>query len=187
MQVRHLIAASLILFLFSSIAWSQGLEHLKKDVGDWNAEIRMFEPGTDNVTKSKGTEHNAMLGEMWLISHFKGEMMGQPFEGASYTGFNAETGKYFGDWVDSMSPTPMKVEGTWDEKSQTLSSVGTGTDPDGNEMKFKMVTTRDKDGSRLFTMSMMVEGSPDMKMMEIHYTRAGDQQPSTPSAPRSEK
>jgi hypothetical protein len=30
-------------------------------------------------------------------------------------------------------------------------------------------------------MSMMVDGSPDMKMMEIHYTRAEDQQPATPS------
>ncbi len=159
------------------------MEHLKNDVGDWNAELRIFEPGNDTAITSKGTEHNMMLGDMWLVSHFKGEMMGQPFEGASYTGFNAETGKYFGDWIDSMSPTPMKVEGTWDEKTKTLSSIGTGTGPDGSEMKMKMVTTTNKDGSRLFTMSMVMEGSPDMKMMEIHYTRAEGQHSAAPSAP----
>jgi hypothetical protein len=184
MQVRQLIAASLTLCLFSSVAWSQGMEHLKKDAGAWNAEIRMFDPGSDKPTVSKGTEHNAMLGDMWLISHFKGEMMGQPFEGASYTGFNSETGKYFGDWIDSMTPTPMKVEGTFDEKTKTLTTVGTGMGPDGNEMNMRLVTTKNKDGSRLFTMSMIVEGSPDIKMMEIHYTRAEEQPHAAPSATR---
>ncbi len=142
----------------------------KADVGDWNCEIRMFEPGSDQPQVSKGTETNKMLGDMWLISHFKGEMMGMPFEGASFTGYNAETKKFHGTWIDSMSPFPMANEGNWDETTRTMTSTGTGKDPTGAEMKYKMTMVH-KDGARHFTM-FMVDDEDETKMMEIHYTRA---------------
>jgi len=185
MLMRNLLAMTLIMFLFSSTALGQGMEHFKKDVGDWDAEMRMFEPGVDKPQTSKGTEHNAMLGDLWIVSHFKGEMMGEPFEGASYTGYNPETKKYFGNWIDSMTPSPMKVEGTWDEDKQTMTSIGSGMGPDGAEMKMKMITTYPKDGSRLFTMFMAMPDDTEMKMMEIHYTRSKVQHDQGHAVPQS--
>ncbi len=99
-------------------------------------------------------------------------MAGMPFEGASYTGYNAETKKYFGNWIDSMSNSPMNVEGSWDEKSQTLTSTGAGKGPDGSDMKFKMITVYKKDHSRLWTMSMIGPDNAEVKLMEILYTKA---------------
>lgn len=174
MIVKRIVLAGLATFLMVGSVWGQatGMDRLKQDVGAWDAEIRTFEPGSDKPTITKGSEHNSMLGDLWLISHFKGEMGGMPFEGASFTGYNAETKKYFGNWIDSMSNSPMTVEATWDEKSQTLTSLGEGKGPDGSDMKFKMVTVYKKDGTRLFTMSMAGPDGADMKMMEVLYTKA---------------
>jgi hypothetical protein len=150
------------------------MELFKSDVGTWNAEIRMFDPTNPSAEPqvTKGTETIHMLGGMWAISHFKGEMMGMPFEGCSQTTFNPQTKKYTGTWVDSMSPYAMTVEGTWDEKTKTLTQTGTGKDMTGTEMSMKMTTTVNADGSRLFSMFVPVSDDETMKVMEIKYTKS---------------
>jgi len=65
------------------------------------------------------------------------------------------------------------VEGDWDEKTQTMTLIGTDKGPSGNEVKTKMVVTYNKDGSRTFTMYAIMNGK-EMKMMECHYTRVDD-------------
>ncbi len=148
------------------------MERFKNDVGDWDAEIKTYGDPNAEPEVSKGSEHAHMLGGMWLVSHFKGEMMGMPFEGCGQVGYNAGSKKYVGTWIDSMTPTAMATEGTWDEKTQTMTQTGTGTDPTGNEQKMKMTTVYNKDGSRLFTMFLVLPDKQEMKMMEIRYTKA---------------
>lgn len=171
--LRH---AAVALFLFAGFCQAQQpapeeMKHLKGEVGNWTAEIRMFGDPSGQPQVTKGTETVFMLGDMWLISHFKGEMMGMKFEGSSQTSFNPETKKYTGTWVDTMSPYAMTVEGTWDAKTKTLNQVGTGRDESGNEMKMRMTSTHKDDGSRLFTMYMPGPDGKEMKAMEIHYTK----------------
>jgi hypothetical protein len=178
MKLPILRYATVALFLFAGLSQAQQpqapeeMKHLKAEVGTWNAEIRMYGDPSGEPQVSKGTETNFMLGDMWLISHFKGEMMGEKFEGSSQMGFNPDTKKYTGTWVDSMSPYAMSMEGSWDEKTKTLTQIGTGKDPSGNESKMKMTSVRKDDGSRLFTMFMQGPNGEDMKVMEIHYTKA---------------
>ena len=171
------VITSLLLIFVSSGVNAQDTEIspemklLAGDAGDWDCEIRMFNPDGTSAPPTKGTEKSFMLGNMWIIGHFKGEMMGMSFEGASQTGFNPDTKKYTGTWVDSMSPHAMTMEGTYDEATKTFTSYGASKDPAGNEMKMKMTTKYNSDGSRLFTMYGEQEGE-SMKMMEILYTRA---------------
>jgi len=176
MCVRICQLSALIILLFAGIAAAQEppkeMERLKADVGTWDCEIRMFAEDPTNPQVSKGTETNVMLGGMWLISHFNGEMMGMPFQGNGQFGYNPSTKKYTGTWVDTMSPYPVTMEGTWDEKTQTLTQMGTGKDPQGNEMKMKITTVYNKDGSRLFTMYSMMPNNETVKMMEISYTKS---------------
>ena len=175
-QVIH--CASLIVILSARICAAQEppkeMEHLKADVGTWDCEIRMWNP-TDPKAEpavSKGSETNVLMGGMWLISHFKGEMMGMPFEGSGQFGFSPDSKKYAGTWVDTMSPYGMTVEGTWDEKTQTLTQMGTGKDPTGTEQKMKMTTVHNKDGTRVFTIFAMMPNDETMKVMEMKYTKA---------------
>jgi hypothetical protein len=144
---------------------------LRRDVGTWDAEVKMFADLAAPPEVTKGVETNFLVGPYWLISHFKGKIMGADFEGSSQTGYDQASKKFVGTWVDSMSPHPMKMEGTWDEKTQTMTSTGTGKDPNGSEAKHKMVLVYNKDGSRNFTMFGYINGA-EVKMMEIKYTRA---------------
>ncbi len=162
-----------VLLLGQTAQGEDGLALLKRDVGTWNCEVKMFADPNAAPAVSKGVESNFMVGDHWLIGHFKGSIMGMDFQGASQTTYDAEKKKYVGTWVDSMSPFPMKTEGTWDEKSQTLTTIGTGKDPTGAEMKSKMVTVYNKDETRVFTMYQVMNGS-EVKMLEIKYTKPSE-------------
>ena len=146
-------------------------ELMRKDVGTWDCEIKMFADPSAPPSVSKGTETNFMVGEYWLVSHFKGTLMGMEFQGSSQMGYDPATKKYVGTWVDSMSPHPMKMEGTYDAATRTFTSYGSGKSPDGSEMKSKMVVTYGEDDTRHFTMYGMMDGA-EIKMMEMKYTRA---------------
>ena len=176
MIVRIIPSFAVAAFLSASLTSAQDIDaakQMKRDVGDWNVVIKMFGDPSGKPAVGKGTETNFMLGDMWLISHFKGDIMGTTFEGLRQTAFDPEKKKFVGSWVDSKSPYPTHMEGIWDEKTQTMTSMGIGKVPSGNEIKTKMVVTYNKDDSRTFTMYAIMNGE-EMKMMELHYTRADD-------------
>lgn len=193
MRFRLVLAVLLVLLACAPLVRAQDSspgDLLKHDVGAWDAEIKVWEPGSAEPSVSKGHEHNMMIGDYWLISHFSGEMMGMPFSGASYTGYNPDTKKFFGTWIDSMSPAPMEVESTWDDATRTMTGTGVGKGPDGSDMKFKMTTVQGKDGGRVFSMFMIGPDNSEMKTLEITYTRAKDEHShdhSPDSAPAANK
>lgn len=170
---KSTLALLLCLSTFVSIRAEDPIALLKKDVGTWQCEIKMYADPAAPPSVSKGTETNVMIGDYWLVSHFKGSIMGMDFQGSSQNGYDTASKKFVGTWVDSMSPHSMKTEGTWDEKTQTLTSTGVGKDPSGAESKSKMVVVYNKDGTRLFTMFGLINGT-EVKMMEIKYTKAAE-------------
>jgi hypothetical protein len=176
MVVRIIPSFAVAAFLSASLTSAQDIDaakQMKRDVGDWNVVIKMFRDPSGASVLSKGTETRFMLGDMWLISHFKGEIMGTRFEGLRQTGFDLEKKRFIASWVDSTSRFPTHTDGTWDEKTQTMSSIGTGRSPSGDEMKTKMVVSYNEDGSHTLTMYAIMRGE-QMKMMEFHYTRVAD-------------
>lgn len=114
-----------------------------------------------------------MLGDLWLIGRFKGDIMGGSFEGSRQTGFDPRKKKFVASWVDSKNPYPAHTEGDWNENTQTMTLIGSGKGPSGNEVKTRMVATYNKDGSRTSTMYANINGE-EMKLMEFHYTRVDD-------------
>ena len=111
---------------------------LAMEEGVWDAEITMTIPGQDSkdAAKSKGVETNRLLGGKWLISDFKGEFFGSSFEGHGVNGYDAKKGKYVGTWVDSMSQHIDLMEGTYDEKTKTLTLNADSVNPStGKPMK----------------------------------------------------
>ena len=88
--------------------------------GDWNADVTAYwGPAPE---KSTGTLKNeAMMGGRYLHGMFKGTAMGQPFEGASVSGYDNTKKKYFNVWFDSMSTGAMMAEGDYDSSTKTYS------------------------------------------------------------------
>ena len=150
---------------------------LAMEEGVWDAEITTTMPGPDSknptTTKSKGVETNRLIAGKWLISEVKAEFFGAPFEGSGQYGYDAKKGKYVATWVDSMSTRIDIKEGTYDEKTKTLTLTADSEEPGtGKPMKMRLETQFRDDGTRVFSDYVQMEGEKEFfKFMEIKYTK----------------
>jgi hypothetical protein len=111
------------------------------------------------------------LGGLWLVSEFEGEFGGLKFKGRGLDTYDAAKKKYVSVWADSMSTTPMMMEGTYDEKAKTLTLAGEGPGMDGPKTKYKSVLETKDDDTMLFTMSSPGKNGKDEVMINITYKR----------------
>ena len=98
-----------------------GPEHevLKKMEGTWDATMKF------GGMESKGTSTYKMdLGGLWLVSTFEGDFGGMKFSGRGLDSYDTAKKKYVGVWVDSMSTSPMMMEGDYDAAKKTLTMTG---------------------------------------------------------------
>lgn len=147
-------------------------EALKMDAGTWNAVVE-FSPGPGAPTMtSKGVEENTMgCGGLCLISHFKGEAMGAPFEGHGMMTWDSAKNRYVGTWTDSMSTGLAHTEGTYDKAAKKWTGWMQGTDPTGKAMKQRFVSEWKDPNTRVFTTYMSGPDGKEMQTMKIVYTK----------------
>jgi hypothetical protein len=106
---------------------------LQRAVGTWDAAIDMMGQA------SKGTMTVELgPGGFTTVNHFKADMGGTPFEGRGLDGYDPTKKKFVAVWADSWSASPMFSEGTWDEKTQTLSMSGDMPDMTGKMVKHRL-------------------------------------------------
>ena len=152
---------------------------LKKDVGVWDAEMKIWMQGPDGEPMvSKGVERNRSVGDLWVISDYQGDLGDQTFRGHGQFGYDPIKKKFVGTWIDSMTPHISTMEGTYDEQSGEMTMIATGIDPaTGEESKSKSVSKYPDDNTRIFTMFMKAPGGGDdwVKSMEINYKRRPNQ------------
>ncbi len=142
-----------------------GPEHelLKQREGTW--ETTMKAGGMEN----KGTVTYKMeLGGLWLVGSLESDLGGQKFSGKSLDTYDARKKKYVGLWFDSMSTTPLTMEGSYDPAKKTLTLVGEGPGTDGKPTTWRSVSEMpDRDTSEL---SMYVGDAKD-PMFTVTYKR----------------
>ena len=142
-----------------------GPEHalLKKLEGTWDTTMKIA------GQESKGTAVYKMdLGGLWLTSAFEGSMGTDKFSGRGFDTYDAGKKKFVGVWFDSMSTTPMIMEGNYSKDGKTLTMVGDGVGMDGKPAKWKSVTTMPDDDT--MHMSMYV-GEAKEPMFTVTYKR----------------
>ncbi len=147
-------------------------EALAEEAGVWDAKTKMWMAPDAEPMAGKAVETNKMLGDLWLVSEFQGEMMGMKFTGHGQYGYDPTTKKYVGTWVDTMSPYLSVMEGTMEDGKLTMMSRGRDMQT-GKETTTKMVSTYPDKDHKTFTMYAPVEGKADAwwKMFEVQYTR----------------
>jgi hypothetical protein len=173
--VKNIVVAMCALAVFGLLATpavaqgpKPGPEHriLKQLEGTWEATVSGM--GED----SKGTMTWKMgIGGLWLIGDFQGELGGGKFLGKGLDSYDPAKKKYVSVWCDSMSATPLLMEGSYDKKKKTMTMVGEGPGPDGKKAKYKAVTTRKGNDALQFTMSMVGEDGKDQPLITISYKR----------------
>ncbi|MBN9518906.1 DUF1579 domain-containing protein [bacterium] len=169
--MTRLAAVVLVLTLSAGAGvWGQapatpGPEHaiLKAKEGTWETTMKA------GGMEFKGTVTYKMeLGGLWLVGAMDSDLGGQRFTGRSLDSYDAGKKKYIGIWVDSMSTHPMVMEGTYDQATKTLTTVGEGPGMDGKNAKWKAVAvTKDADTEHF---SMYV-GDGKEPMFTIVYKR----------------
>lgn len=143
-------------------------------VGTWNIASRMWMgPDTDPVLSESVATSEMILGGRYLQEEAKGTSMGLPFEGLGITGYDNTTGVVTYVWYDNMGTTTTILTGKYDEPGKPLKLSGTMVDPySGDEMPVRSVMTfvSANEGKFEYFGSMMA-GAPEMKLMELTYTR----------------
>lgn len=144
---------------------------LEQLVGEWKTEIKSWmAPDLPPTTTEGKSVYESILGARYIQSVEKATFMDMPFEGRAISGFDKATDKFFTCWVDNMGTGVMVAEGTYDEATKTLTYTGSGMSFTG-EYKVREILKWINDNQIHFEMYMEEGGKPEMKMMEIEYTR----------------
>lgn len=148
-----------------------GPEHavLKGLEGTWDAKMKM--PGAPEAIPAVMT-YKSELGGLWLTSDFKSDVPGFQFQGKGFDGYDQGKKKFVGVWIDSMITGLMTLEGTYDEKTKTLTMTGVGPGEGGKEQqKFKNVTKFTDSDHHTFEMYMVGDDGKETLAFTIEYTR----------------
>ena len=182
MNTRFLLAAVALVSLAGAagaqepplLTPTQQHEEMAREVGVWDAESTMWMTPDAEPVASKGVETNRMVGKMWLISEYEGDMMGQKFTGHAQLGYDPLKKKYVGTWIDSIGPFMFTLEGDYDVATHTITMMMTGIGAmTGKHETAKNITRYIDYDTKVFEMHMPVEGQDGKwwKMMEIKYKR----------------
>jgi hypothetical protein len=157
-------------------AGTPGPEHKKiadEFAGTWDCTVTMWMEGNPQPMTSNGTMKSEMMfGGRYLHMGFKGDFMGQPFEGGGVMGYDNITKKYFGTWMDNMSTCMMHSTGTWDAASKAYNFNSEMPDPmTGKMVKVREVVTVTDNNHHTHQMYAPDKSGKEMKCMEIKYTR----------------
>ncbi len=145
--------------------------HLKSHVGKWTTEMKTYFEGPDSAAVSKGSATFTLLYDgRYLQQVFKGEFAGVPFQGRGLTGFDKTKKKFVSTWIDNFETGILTMEGTYDEKTKTMTEVGISHSAEG-ETKMKNVTKQIDKDTVLFSMYMTPPGGTEALGMEITYRR----------------
>lgn len=119
--------------------FSQQYQFLTRFVGQWKSKAKTGEFPGQAAVEGTGTMSSQMLGQHWVVSEIKAEMMGAPIEALQTIGFDAAKEKFVGSWIDSTSGFVWRYEGVLDEAGQvlTLEAMGPNFSAPGTTTRFR--------------------------------------------------
>jgi hypothetical protein len=151
----------------------EGHKVLEPLAGEWTTASQMWmQPGAPPMTSTGQSTTQWVLGGRFLQQNYKGDMMGQPFEGLGFLGYDIYKQKYTSVWMDSAGTMTVVGYGTYDPAQKTLTITGEMDDVvKGKATPYRMVY-RDMtaDGHVLEMYSSDSDGK-EFKAFEMVHTR----------------
>ena len=181
-MLMRVVAASLVVVvgMNSHVAAQQmpapGPEHemVLRDVGDWTIKGKMMMP--QGMQDFEGEEKVVAIGGFWTVSHYSSDIFGG-LKGSSTMGYDPQSKKYVGTWVDSFQPGATSMKGTYDKATKTMTYDTMGVGMDGKPMPGKIIIKHKDKNTHTFTMMHKDPTGQSDKMvltMEMVYTRKTD-------------
>jgi hypothetical protein len=146
---------------------------LEKCNGTWTSEVTFWEMPGGPAQRSTGTAvYKMIMGGRYQVSSFKGNMMGQPFEGMSTVAFDNAKKVFISTWMDNMGTGLMTMEGPWDDATKTINLKGKEVDPyTGKEVELRETFKMIDNNNQLLEMFGPGPDGKEFKTMEIKYKR----------------
>lgn len=145
---------------------------LARMAGSWSVRSACWmEPGKPPTESTGISEQKMILGGRFLHQEFSGEMMGGPFNGIGFMGFDNHTGKYVSTWMDTWGTAIYYFEGTAGADGKTVTQTCDYDDPVRGPVKWRSVTRIVDDNTLEFEMYSTDRSGTEEKMAEMTYTR----------------
>ena len=146
---------------------------LAKLAGSWTAKVKSWsDPGKPPEETTATCEFRMVLGGRFLEQRFEGSMMGQPYSGIGFTGYDNVKKKYEAFWTDSAGTGMLLMTGTPDKGGKKTVYTGSMLDPiSGKKVALRSVDAEVDADNLLFEMWASGPDGKMGKMMEIAYTR----------------
>jgi hypothetical protein len=142
--------------------------------GTWTASTKMWmAPGAPAEVSAGTATYKMILGGRYLREKVEAQMMGMPFEGFGYTGYDNLQGAYVASWVDNFGTGIMISQGSWDDATSSLVMTGEAPDPvSGKSITMRMVTRIVDANTHIAEFYQPGPDGQEFKGMEITYTRS---------------
>jgi len=152
-----------------------GDAHKKLDVlaGSWTVKMKSWmAPGAPPEETEGTSEQKWVLGGRYLAQQYDGKMMGQPFNGMGYTGYDNYKKKYQGVWIDNAGTGMMMSTGSFDKTGKVMRFTATMDDfMTGRKTTVKETLTIVDADTHRFEMWMSGPDGKMFKTLEGVYTR----------------
>ena len=147
---------------------------LEPFVGKWDVVTRMWMAGPNAPpTETKGTsEVKWIMDGRFIMEELTGEMMGQPWKGLGFTGYDNYKNMYVATWMDNLGTHILSMKGGMDPAGKTLTFYGEMDEPmlDIQDRMVRYVTKIIDADTHKFEIFDLHAG-PDYKVVEVEYKR----------------
>lgn len=152
---------------------SEGHRRLEPMVGSWRAKTTFtMAPGAPAEVSEGTAENRWVLGGRYLEQTYKAAMMGMPFEGIGYTGYDNAQRRYAGTWMDNFGTGFMHSIGKGKPRKDAIDFEATAVEPSGKTRRFLCkIRVRDHD-HHVYEMWTNGPGGKPYRTMRVEYTRA---------------
>jgi Protein of unknown function (DUF1579) len=141
--------------------------------GSWKAEVKTWTAPERPSLQSVGTaEQEMILGGRFLRQEFSSNMMGMPYTGIGFTGYDNHTKRYVSTWMDTTNTGIMYFAGEGSADGKTITQETAYLDnPMRGTIKWRSVTKIVDDNIWIFELYGVDKQSKAERMMEITYSR----------------
>lgn len=159
-----------------SMAPGEEHEKLEAEEGTWDATMKMWMMPGAPPAETKGTsQRKMMLGGRFLMDEYKGSMMGMPYDGVGFNGYDKFKKKYTSVWISSMGTNILTMEGTASADGKTITYEGLMDEPMTGEKdkKVRYIAKNIDADNQIFEIHDLALEKMGMstKVVEISYKR----------------
>lgn len=147
--------------------------HLEKLVGNWTTETTFWAaPGAPPAESTGAAEHRMILGDRFLVTSYKGNLLDMPFEGTGTAAYDRYKEKYVETWVDNMGTMVLVSEGTCDGTGKERTITAEFTEPmTGVDTTFRSVYRIVDENHYILEMYSSLSDGGEFQIFEIAHTR----------------